>query len=276
MMLINLIIITVLFFLSVPGYAESTRLLFEPHRQAKPMVKVLSPPQQILIKAHVINIDHNYTRELGISFSTSSDTLKTAGGFNMNLPIADSSSGDLIIPIAALSQGILLDATLSALEKAGHAELISDPQLVTLDKKPAIIEAGQEVPYQESTEGGGTSVAFKKAVLRLEVTPEIQAHQSILLYLNINQDQVSDLTVNGVPAINTQQLKTQVRMKNHDTLVLGGILQEDKSDQHQGIPFLSKIPYLGALFRYQKQSTDRKQLLIFVTPIILPDTSAHQ
>lgn len=269
MMRLNLLLVTWLLFLSMPGYGEANRLVFGPHRLAKPAVKTSPLPQQILIKAHVVNIDHNYTRELGISFSTSSGTVKTNGGFNMNLPIADSGSSDLIIPIAALSQGILLDATLSALEKAGHAELISDPQLVTLDKKSAIIEAGQEVPYQESTDSGGTSISFKKAVLRLEVTPEIQTNQTILLHLTINQDQVSDLAVNGVPEISTQQLKTQVRVKNHDTLVLGGILEEDKSDQHQGIPFLSKIPFLGALFRYQKQSSDRKQLLIFVTPIII-------
>lgn len=228
-----------------------------------------SPTQQILIKAHVVNIDHDYTRELGLSFSTSAGTFSSAQGFNMNLPNPETNSGDLVIPIAALGQGIVLDATLSALEKTGHAQLISDPQIVTLDGQPASIEAGQEVPYQQTTEGGGTSVAFKKAVLRLQVTPEMKGQQNILLHLLINQDQVSSLTVNGVPAINTQQLKTQALVKNHNTLVLGGIFEEDKSDQHQGIPFLSKIPFLGALFRYQKQSNNRKQLLIFVTPIIM-------
>lgn len=225
--------------------------------------------RQILIKAHIVNIDHNYTQELGLSFGTSTNTLTSAGGFHMNLPAADSHAGEFSIPIAALSQGVLIDATLSALEKTGHAQLISDPQLVTLDNQTAIIEAGQEVPYQQATDSGATSVAFKKAVLRLEVTPQIQSQNSILLHLIINQDQVSDLTVNGVPAISTQQLKTQVLMKNHNTLVLGGILQENRSDQHQGIPFLSKIPWLGALFRYQTHTDDRKQLLIFVTPIIL-------
>jgi len=250
--------------------ALSNRLLLQPdHRQTAPASASFKPPQQVLIKAHIVNIDHNYSRELGLSFSTTADTLATAGGFHLNLPNPESDSGDLTIPIAALGQGILLDATLSALEKAGHAQLISDPQLVTLDKQTALIEAGQEVPYQQSTEGGGTSVAFKKAVLRLQVTPEIKPQKTILLHLTINQDQVSSLTVNGVPAISTQQLKTQVLMKNHDTLVLGGILQENKSDQHQGIPFLSKIPVIGALFRYQKQTDDHNQLLIFVTPIIM-------
>jgi type IV pilus assembly protein PilQ len=226
------------------------------------------PPHQILIKAHIVNIDHNYTRELGLSFSTATP-VTTIGGFHMNLPTADINNNGLVIPIAALGQGLLLEATLSALEKSGHAQLISDPQLVTLDKKTAVIEAGQEVPYQQSTDNGGTSITFKKAVLRLQVTPEVKSANSLLLHLAINQDQVSGLTVNGVPAISTQQLKTQVFMKNRNTLVLGGILQENNSDQHQGIPWLSRIPWVGALFRYQHHTDDRNQLLIFVTPIIL-------
>ncbi len=254
---------------SMPTAADAEHLLFTPH--IKPSSLHNKPaliPFQILIKAHIVNIDRNYTQELGIHFNTqNNNTIKTPSGFNINLPM-DTNAGDLIFPIATFSQGLLLQMTLNALEKSGHAELISDPQLVTLNNKPAIIEAGQEVPYQESTEAGGTSVSFKKAVLRLEVTPKVQG-KDILLHLIINQDQVSDLSVNGVPAINTQQLKTEVRIKNRDTVVLGGILQENHSNQHQGIPFLSKIPILGALFRYQKQDTERKQMLIFVTPIIL-------
>lgn len=251
----------------VPGL--SSRLLVEHHSTSVIATKTFLTPRQILIKAHVVNIDQSYTHELGISFNSSSGTLKSAGGFRMNLPATDADSNHLTIPIAAFSQGILLEATLTALEQSGHAQLISDPQIVTLDKQTALIEAGQEVPYQQTTEGGGTSIAFKKAVLRLQVTPEIQTPKSILLHLTINQDEVSDLTVNGVPAINTQQLKTQVYMKNRDTLVLGGVVQENKSDQHEGLPFLSKIPYLGVLFRHQKHTADRKQLLIFVTPIIM-------
>src|SRR6202035_3117294 len=114
------------------------------------------------------------------------------------------------------------------------------------------------------------NVIFKKAVLRLQVTPEIQPNQhNILLHLIINQDQVSDLTINGAPAISTQQLKTQVEVKNKNTLVLGGIMQEDKNGQQQGIPFLSHLPFIGALFRVQKQSQERRQLVVFVTPVIL-------
>jgi len=228
----------------------------------------VSSSRQILIKAHIVNIDHNSARELGLIFNASSNKVDSPGGFSMNLPSAASAS-DFIFPIAALSQSIILDATLNALEETGQAQLISDPQLITLDKKAAIIEAGQEVPYQQTSENGGTSVTFKKAVLRLQVVPEIKSANLILLNLIINQDQVSELTVNGVPAINTQQLKTQVLIKNKHTLVLGGIIQKGWSDQQQAVPFLSKIPWLGALFRYKRHTDDNKQLLILVTPILL-------
>ncbi|MBS0349959.1 MAG: hypothetical protein JSR33_02030 [Proteobacteria bacterium] len=233
-------------------------------------ISYVTPVHQVLIKAHIVNIDHNYTKELGINFSTANGSLATTGGYSLNLPNSLADADDFIIPIAALGQSIVLNATLSALEKSGHAQLISDPQLVTLDHRAAIIEAGQEIPYQQATDGGGTNVIFKKAVLRLQVTPDIQSnHQTILLHLVINQDQVSDLTVNGAPAISTQQLKTQVAVRNRNTLVLGGIMQEDQSGQQQGVPFLSHLPFIGALFRVQKQTKERRQLLILVTPVIL-------
>lgn len=248
-------------------YESSPRLLIQQTHHAQDVKPIAKNFKQILIKAHIVNIDRSYSHELGVAFGANNGTLKSAGGFYMNLPTPEDSH--FTLPIAELAQGILLEATLTALEKSGHAQLISDPQIVTLDKQAAVIEAGQEVPYQQSTEGGGTSIAFKKAVLRLQVTPEIQSEKKVLLRLTINQDQVSDLTVNGVPAINTQQLQTQIYMQNQQTLVLGGVIQENKSIQNEGIPFLSKIPYLGALFRYQKHSTEHKQLLIFVTPVIL-------
>ena len=221
-----------MFFITcTPGQANHSPKLIFGNSIATQASSVILPVHQILIRAHIVNIDQDYTQELGLSLSTTS-TLSTINGYHMNLPNPDDNGG-LIIPIAALGQGILLEATLNALEKAGHAQLISDPQIVTLDKKTAIIESGQEVPYQQSTEGGGTSIAFKKAVLRLQVTPMIKTNDHILLHLVINQDQVSGLTVNGVPAINTQQLKTQVLMKNHNTLVLGGILEISQSNQKQ-------------------------------------------
>lgn len=249
--------------------AAYARLLLENNNAVIIQKPPAKKPRQILIKAHIVNVDHNYTHELGLSFGTSSSLLKTAGGFTLNLPMAQSEADMLSFPIAAVTRSTILNATLTALEKSGHAQLLSDPQIVTLNQQPAVIESGQEVPYQQSEENGGTSIAFKKAVLRLKVTPQIQADQTILLHLIINQDQVSDLSINGSPAINTQLLQTQVIMQDHDTLILGGVLQENKTEQQQGIPFLSQIPIIGLLFRYHKKTNELKQLIVFVTPIIL-------
>ncbi len=252
-------------------FAQDRLLLERSNQKNTDLVTTTSSMPQILIKAHIVNIDHDYTHAFGINFGTSSGTLATAGGFNMNLPTPENNTGDLIIPIAELAQGVLLNVTLTALEKSGHAQLISDPQLITLDKQPAVIEAGEEVPYQQANENGGTNITFKKAVLRLKVTPEVQPQRKILLHLVINQDQVSSLTVNGSPAINTQLLQTQALIKDHATLVLGGILEKNTSDLQQGIPYLQHIPLIGVLFRYHKKTNNRKQLLIFVTPIILKE-----
>jgi type IV pilus assembly protein PilQ len=234
----------------------------------KPQNETLPPTKQVLIKAHIVNIDRNYTQSLGLSFNTITNTLSSPSGYTLNLPILANTATGISIPIAELGQGILLEATLSALEQEGHAESISDPQLLTLDNQPALLESGEEMPYQQTSEGGGTTISFKKAVLRLKVTPHIQLPNHILLDLVINQDRVSSLTVNGVPAIKTQQLQTQVLMKNQSTLVLGGIFEENTSEDHQRIPYLSKIPILGYLFSHRQKNNDRRQLLIFVTPII--------
>lgn len=215
------------------------------------------PTPQIYIKAKIINIDSDYLHSIGVAFTNQTLT-QGEGGFD-----------NIIVPIARLGHDVLLEATLDALEKRGHAHLISDPQLITLDRQPATIEAGEEVPYQESTYSGGTTVSFKKAVLRLEVTPVVMPNNRILLHLKINQDQVGALTVSGVPAINTQQISTQAYVKNQSTLVLGGIFEKDDSSQNGKVPGMSRIPVVGNLFNHKVRSDNRKQLLIFVTPIIV-------
>lgn len=225
------------------------------------------PAKQILIKAHIVNIDRKYTQSLGFIFNTTNPTVQSSSGFTLNLPSFGTESA-IAFPIAKLGEGILLEATLIALEQEGHAESISDPQLLTLDGQSATLESGQEVPYQQTSENGGTTVAFKKAVLSLKVTPHLQPNNKVLLDLIINQDQVSSLTVNGVPAIKTQQLKTQVLMKNQNTLILGGLFEENTSVDQQKVPFLSKIPLIGFLFKHKENNNERRQLLIFVTPVI--------
>ncbi len=224
---------------------------------------------QILIQAKIINLDTNYTRSLGVIFSSDQTTTRGDDNLNIDTPTVSYNSNHIKIPLIAFKDGSLLNMEITALEQEGHAKLIASPELMTLNRKPAIIEAGEEIPYQEATASGATSVTFKKAVLRLKVVPELMPHHQILLHLTVNQDQVSGLSVQGVPAIKTQQMQTQVLVKNKQTLVLGGILEQINSQQEDGVPGLRKIPILGALFRQRKRVHVSKQLLIFVTPRIV-------
>ena len=227
------------------------------------------PVAQVLIKARIVNIDDNYIKSLGVIFHGVIETAHSSDQLNMNYPALSTEKGTFTIPIIKLKDGSLLDMQLDALEKEGRAELVSSPELMTINRKPAVIEAGEDVPYQETTSSGATSVAFKKAVLRLKVVPNIMPHHYILLHLTVNQDKVSALSVNGVPAIQTQQLDTQVLVKNRQTVVLGGIYEQMNSKQQGGIPILRKLPLLGALFRHTEQTREHKELLIFVTPEII-------
>lgn len=234
-------------------------------RKIKAIIHALDQPQQqLLLKARIVSVDDKYVRDLGVLFASAPKvtTARTAQTVLNNM-------GVFTMPIANLGNGQLLDVRLHALEKQGHAKVISSPQIVALDHEQAVIEAGEEVPYQQETPNGGTSVAFKKAVLKLQVTPHILAAQRVLLDLHVNQDKVSALTVQGVPAIHTQQLQTQVALRNGQTFALGGIYEDNHSDQKQGVPFLKSIPLLGYLFRTHRRVQDKREMLVFVTVDLL-------
>lgn len=216
------------------------------------------PEPAVMIKARIVSVDSDYARELGILFAQrQADSLKKVG------------IGSFAIPIAKLSNGDLLDIRLQALTQAGHASLIANPQLMTLNRQAAMIESGEQIPYQEKTGNGNTSVAFKKAVLRLKVVPTVMPNRRVLLNLRINQDTVSSLIINGTPAIRTQQLNTSVIMRNRQTFALGGIYQTYDERSRRGVPVLNRLPVLGRLFRENRVVRRRKQLFIFVTPEII-------
>jgi type IV pilus assembly protein PilQ len=158
---------------------------------------------------------------------------------------------------------------LSALENEGHGELISSPSLFTANQQTASIESGEEIPYQEVSKSGATSVAFKKAVLSLKVTPQVMPDHQVMLELQVNQDKPSNRMVLGVPAISTRQMSTHILIKNGQTIVLGGIYESDKEAGQRRIPFLGKIPLVGLLFRHQNSVLRKRELLIFVTPKII-------
>lgn len=232
-----------------------------------------TPTRQVIIEGQIVLADDKVTDELGLKFGTvasgkSKDDPKS-GGVSMDLPLAALSPGHFGMTIAKLGAGVALNMELAALETLGHAKIISQPKLVVANNQPASIESGQEIPYQEKTEAGATSVAFKKAVLSLHATPTIISSDALILNLHLNQDKVSDITVNGVPAIETQQIKTQVTLHSGETVVLGGIYEYATIESVTKIPVLSAIPIFGQLFRNKHAEITRKELLILVTPQII-------
>jgi type IV pilus assembly protein PilQ len=214
------------------------------------------PVKQISISARLVAVDCDYERELGIQFST-------------HLLEADEEKGHYSLALAKLADGSFLDVKLAALENAGRAELISTPGLFTANQQLASIESGEEVPYQEVSESGGTAVVFKKAVLALKVIPQVMPKNHILLKLQINQDRPSQKMVQGVPTINTRQIVTNVLAKSGETIVLGGIYEVNKENGESGLPFLGQIPVVGWLFKQQKIRQNKRELLIFVTPRVI-------
>jgi len=193
--------------------------------------------------------------------------------YNVNLPVADSNAGS--IGISFLAGNILLDLELTALEAEGDGEIISTPRVVTANQSEAFIQQGVEIPYEEAASSGATAVSFKEAVLELRVTPLITPDNRVQLELGIKQDSVGQLYQTGrggsVPSIDTRELSTSVLVNNGETVVLGGIFQDERARKEDRVPYLSSIPVLGNLFKRRSNSTKKRELLIFVTPTIVED-----
>jgi len=225
------------------------------------------PVRQISIAARLVSVDHDFERELGIRFMVKP---QSGGGTSINSVQSLSQLADRYsLAVATLADGSLLDVKLAALENAGHADIISSPSLFTADQQAASIEAGEEVPYQEVSESGGTAVTFKKAVLGLKVTPQVLPGNNVLLRLQINQDRPGNRMVQGMPTISTRQIMTSVLVRNGQTIVLGGVYETNEESGQQRLPFISRIPLLGLLFQQQFTRENKRELLIFVTPKIV-------
>lgn len=225
------------------------------------------PVKQVLVEARLVSMDQDAERQLGIDFSVRQpDAAATAPVLFAH----NEQKGKYSIAIARLPDGSELDVKLVALEQQGRAELISSPSLFTGSQQEASIEAGEEVPYQEVSESGGTAVAFKKAVLGLKVTPQILPNGSVRLALKINQDRPAARMVQGVPSISTRQIVTNVTVRNGQTIVLGGIYEINHEQSQEGFPILGNIPIIGLLFSQHSKRDQKRELLIFVTPKIMP------
>jgi type IV pilus assembly protein PilQ len=261
------------------------------------------PIRQVMIEARIVIAQSDVSHALGVRwgggyldvgnddvFSASGDLDNVVGlnesvinGENPSLNFPGALLVDLGVAAATgsfavgyTSNDLFLTAELSAMESQGNGEVVSQPKVITGDKQPATIKSGTEVPYQESSANGETTVAFKEAVLALNVTPNITPDDRILLDLVINQDSVGDLVPSGtggaVPTIDTTQLTTQVLVGNGETVVLGGVFRTEDVESVSKVPFLGDIPYLGTIFKSTSSQKTKTETLIFITPRILADT----
>jgi type IV pilus assembly protein PilQ len=190
--------------------------------------------------------------------------------YNVNLPVT-SPAGSIALSI--LSSNYLVDLELSAAQAETRADVVSAPRVITANQKKATIEQGTEIPYQQSASSGATTIQFKKAVLSLEVTPQITPDNRIILDLDVKKDSVGTVVVASggvnVPSIDTQEITNQVIVNDGQTVVLGGILQTEHRIDETKVPVLGDIPVLGNLFKTSTKTNNKDELLIFVTPKIL-------
>jgi len=189
---------------------------------------------------------------------------------NVNLPVAGA-AGSIGLSILNLGSGNLVNIELSALESDNRGKVVSSPRVITADKKKAIISQGTEIPYLTAAASGATTVAFKPAVLELSVTPRITPDDRIIMDLEVKKDSVGTV-FSGIPSIDTKKVSTQVLVDNGDTIVLGGIFEQETRTTTTKVPFLGDIPFLGVLFKQTSKIDNKTELLIFVTPKIVKDT----
>jgi type IV pilus assembly protein PilQ len=182
-------------------------------------------------------------------------------------------AANFAISLFGVTANRFLNLELSALESEGKGKIISSPRVITADQVKALIEQGTELPYQQATSSGATSIAFRKANLKLEVTPQITPEGNVILDVDVNKDSVGIATVAGF-AIDTKHVKTQVLVENGGTVVIGGIFTQNERESINKVPLLGDIPFVGRLFQNRVRSSAKTELLVFITPKVVTDRSA--
>ena len=271
------------------------------------IAKLDIPVKQVLIEARIVEAGDTFGRSLGVrlggtdqrasrggdggyslggsnrvAFGTSySNVVASSGGGAsgdstgsfLNLPAVGQNgfnAASLAISIFSAAANRFLNLELSALEADGKGKVVSSPRLVTADQTKALIEQGTELPYQQATSSGATAIAFRKANLKLEVTPQITPEGDVILDLDVNKDTVGQNTANGF-AIDTKHIKTQVQVENGGTVVIGGIFELEERVDETKVPFLGDLPGLGILFKTKSNIARKKELLVFITPRVISD-----
>ena len=212
----------------------------------------------------------NPTAQQGTSFNIADKALDTTGSF-VNLPAASLNgfaSASFAVSIFNSAKNRFLNLELSALEADGKGKVVSSPRVVTADQAKAVIEQGTELPYQVAAASGASTLAFRKANLKLEVTPQITPEGGIVLDLDISKDNVGQITPAGF-AIDTKHVKTQVLVENGGTVMIGGIYETSEQEDEYKVPFFGDIPVLGYLFKNRRTAQAKQELLVFITPKML-------
>ncbi|MDN4062815.1 MULTISPECIES: type IV pilus secretin PilQ [Ralstonia solanacearum species complex] len=256
------------------------------------LLKIDIPVRQVMIEARIVEADDTFSRNLGakLGFAAKSNGSGIGNTYsNVVSPVTTNGTWDNSSALSLPANGIngvnaasvavslfnagagrFLALELSALEADGRGKIISSPRVVTADNIKALIEQGTELPYQAATSSGATSVQFRKANLKLEVTPKITPDGNVFLDVDVNKDSVGTQTTNGF-AINTKHVQTQVLVENGGTVVIGGIYTQNERTDVNKVPLLGDIPVLGNLFKSTAKTNDRTELLVFLTPRVLSD-----
>lgn len=248
-------------------------------RRIKEVIEVLDTPvRQVLIRSQVVSATRQFSREIGLTQSGSADTGAAGAndgqfGYNVSLPTPTTPSG--VFSTSIIEDTIGLNLQLQALENTDKGRIISSPRVVTTNGQEALVQQGREIPYQEGGTGAlqAATVQFKQVVLGLTVTPRITPNERVSMLLDITQDTVGEnvSTVSGgaVPSINTRRLTTRVLVDNGNTIILGGVREDDNRLTEGRIPILGDLPLIGGLFRNSQRSRQNRELLIFITPYVL-------
>jgi type IV pilus assembly protein PilQ len=278
-------------------------------RVAELIQKLDIPVRQVLIEARIVEATDTFGKSLGVKlgggiagerFASSAGNrafaIVDAGRYSgcqrcrqhgkqhftnsnfVNLPAGDAggtgnAAGTFAISLFNSSFSRMLNLEISALEADGKGKLVSSPRVITADQTKALIEQGEEIPYQQATSSGATSISFRKAVLKLEVTPQITPEGNIILTLDVSKD-ARGVNTSAGPAINTKHVQTEVLVENGGTVVIGGIFELTETNDESRVPVLGEVPYLGALFRKRERIANKTEMLVFITPKMITDRNA--
>ena len=293
-----------LFVTDIPSKLEEIQAL---------IAKIDIPVRQVLIESRIVIADESFGRSLGMRLgfvdlrgirggipgynvggnnyispggnlnAVAAQTLQSGTGSVtatdtqfVNLPATGANGFDpatFALSLFNASANRFLNLEISALEADGKGKVVSSPRVITADQQKALIEQGEELPYQVATSSGATSLQFRKANLKLEVTPQVTPEGNVILDVDITKDSVGRSTTAGF-AINTKHVKTQVLVENGGTVVIGGIFEQNDREDVTKVPFLGDVPYLGNLFKTRTVTTSKTELLIFLTPKVVTDRTA--